>query len=63
MLDGISTEPVSGQHDWIQVGTDVTIRPNSPSEEVQVIRRPSLNFDGKLRGVAWIDNVELRQIQ
>jgi tetratricopeptide (TPR) repeat protein len=62
-LFGDSTETLVGQNDWNQLKADITVSPGSPLGQVTVIRHPSVNFDGKLRGTAWITEVELRRIQ
>jgi hypothetical protein len=61
VLDGVSTPPLTGTHDWTRVVADVTVRNDTLSGEVQVVRQRSWRFDRGLRGVAWIDDVELRR--
>jgi len=68
VVNGVSTPAPLGTHDWTEVGTDVTVPDTAVLEksgaagEVEVVRHPSWRFDGKPRGVVWIDDVELRRI-
>jgi tetratricopeptide (TPR) repeat protein len=62
VLNGVSTPALTGTHDWTRVSADITVRNDTPLGEVQVVRQRSWRFDGGLRGVAWIDDVELRRI-
>jgi hypothetical protein len=61
-LFGASTPALISAKDWTRVGADVTVRSNPSLGEVRIVRERSWRFDGKLRGVAWIDDVELRRI-
>lgn len=61
-LFGASTPALLSARDWTKVSTDVTVRNNPSLGEVRIVRERSWRFDGKLRGVAWIDDVELRRI-
>jgi hypothetical protein len=63
VLNGVSTPAPTGSHDWTMVGADVTVRDGASAGEVQVVRQRSWRFDGKLRGVVWIDDVELRNAE
>lgn len=62
ILNGVSTPALTGSHDWTMVGADVTVRDGASAGEVKVVRQHSWRFDGKLRGVVWIDDVDLRRI-
>jgi len=71
VLNGVATPALNGVHDWTRVSADAAV-PNTVGNnvdndaaslgEVQVVRQRSWRFDGKLRGIAWIDDVELRRI-
>jgi hypothetical protein len=62
MLNGVSTETVAGTHDWTRVSAEVTVHGGASAGEVQVVRQRSWRFDGKVRGTAWIDDVELQRV-
>ncbi len=57
----VKTERLTGTHDWTRVGADVLVPPASKLLEIQVIRLPSLKFDNKIGGAAWIDAVSLQR--
>jgi hypothetical protein len=57
----VRTERLTGTHDWTAIAVVFTVRPDARLVEVQVVRNPSLKFDNKLGGVAWIDDVLLRR--
>lgn len=61
-LFGVSTPALVSARDWSRVSADVTVRINPSLGEVRIVRAPSWRFDGKLRGVVWVDDVELRRI-
>jgi len=61
-FNGVSTPALTGVHDWTRVSADITVHDSKSLGDVQVVRQRSWRFDGKLRGVAWIDDVELRPI-
>jgi tetratricopeptide (TPR) repeat protein len=60
---GASTPALTSARDWTRVSADVTVRDNPSLGEVRIVRARSWRFDGKLRGVAWIDDVELRRTE
>jgi len=59
----VETEPVSGTTPWHAVQTTFAISPATPMIEIRVIRRPSLKFDNKINGSAWIDHTALTPIE
>jgi hypothetical protein len=61
VLNGVSTPALTGSNDWSMVSADVTVREGASAGEVQVVRQRSWRFDGKVRGVVWIDDVELKR--
>jgi tetratricopeptide (TPR) repeat protein len=60
-LDGVFGQ-FTGSSPWSSVDHDLVVAPNTRLLRIQVIRQPSLKFDNKIRGVAWIDDMELKPI-
>lgn len=56
----VRTQKINGTHDWTMLSARVAVPAALRMIEVQVMRRPSLKFDNKIRGTAWIDRVRLR---
>jgi hypothetical protein len=44
---------------WSPVEQDLTVPPQTKLLRVQVIRQPSMKFDNKIMGTAWIDEMRL----
>lgn len=57
----IPTERLTGTHDWVRIQVVFRARPDTRLVQIQVVRNPSLKFDNKLGGTAWIDDVSLRR--
>ena len=55
----IHTPQVSGTSDWKTIEKQLTIPPGTELVEIQIVRRPSLKFDNKIAGTAWIDDVSI----
>jgi Tfp pilus assembly protein PilF len=55
----ISTENLTGSHDWTPLEADVIAGPDTHFLLVQLIRRPSRLFENKLDGTVWIADVTL----
>ncbi len=53
------TRQLTGTSDWTELQAVFSVRPPARFLEIEVARRASLKFDGKIRGVVWIDDVEL----
>jgi tetratricopeptide (TPR) repeat protein len=51
-----------GSSSWSEVAHDLVVPQETRLLQIQVIRQPSLKFDNKIGGVAWIDDVELEPI-
>ena len=56
----IFTEPLTGTSDWRKIETAFVIPRDTKGITIQVVRRPSLKFDYKIRGTVWIDAVSLQ---
>ena len=54
------TARLSGTHDWTVLQVSFEVRPATRLVEVRVVRAPSLKFDDKVAGTAWIDGLVLR---
>lgn len=52
----------TGSSPWSEVSHDLVVAPETRLLQIQAIRQPSLKFDNKIGGVAWIDDVELEPI-
>jgi tetratricopeptide (TPR) repeat protein len=52
----------TGTSPWSSVDHDLVVSPQTRLLRIEVIRQPSLKFDNKIGGVAWIDDVELEPI-
>jgi hypothetical protein len=51
-----------GTMPWSPVEQDLTVPPQTKLLRVQVIRQPSMKFDNKISGTAWIDTLRLEPI-
>jgi tetratricopeptide (TPR) repeat protein len=51
-----------GTMPWSPVEQDLTLPPQTKLLRVQVIRQPSMKFDNKIMGTAWIDELRLEPI-
>ena len=63
ILNRASTPALTGDHDWTRLSADISVPGKALLEELQIVRQRSLKFDGKLRGTAWIDDVELTRVE
>jgi hypothetical protein len=52
----------NGTTPWSAVEQDLTLPPQTKLLRVQVIRQPSMKFDNKISGTAWIDDLRLEPI-
>lgn len=52
----------TGSRPWSAVESDLTIGPETRLLQIQVIRSPSLKFDNKIGGTAWIDDLSLERV-
>ncbi len=60
-LDAV-TEAVTGSKPWTKLATEFRIPEGARLVEVQVVRRPSLKLDNKIRGAVWVDVVRLERL-
>jgi hypothetical protein len=58
-IGSAQTATLAGTNGWTQVSAELTI-PVARLTRVEVFRRPSMKFNGRPRGAAWVDDVELR---
>jgi len=52
----------TGTSSWSGVEQDIVVAPETRLLQVQVIRRPSMKFDNKIGGTAWIDELKLEPL-
>ena len=52
----------TGSTPWSSVDHDLEVGPNTRLLRIEVIRQPSLKFDNKVGGTAWIDDLNLEPI-
>jgi len=55
----VKTARLSGTRDWTSIEKRFTVPERTRLVEVQVVREPSLKFDNKISGTAWVDDVRL----
>jgi hypothetical protein len=55
----VRTPALNGTNDWTTVRRTFTISPATNVVRVEVMREPSIKFDNKIAGKAWIDSVAL----
>jgi hypothetical protein len=58
----VSTIAITGTHGWTEESVEVTVSGPPRMGEIQVIRHRSLDFDNKISGSAWIDDISLLRI-
>jgi tetratricopeptide (TPR) repeat protein len=49
----------TGSSPWTSVNRDVVVAPETRLLRIEVLRQPSMKFDNKVAGTAWIDGLEL----
>ena len=52
----------TGSNPWSSVDHDLVVAPKSRLLRIEVIRQPSMKFDNKVDGTAWIDQLKLESI-
>jgi tetratricopeptide (TPR) repeat protein len=52
----------TGTSPWSSVEYDLVVEPNTRLLRIEVIRQPSMKFDNKVAGTAWIDQLKLEPI-
>jgi hypothetical protein len=54
------TVGITGTAPWTKVSEDFVIAGVAKLIEIQIVRRPSLNFDNHPRGTAWVDDIQVQ---
>jgi hypothetical protein len=52
----------TGSSPWSSVDHDLVVAPKTRLLRIEVIRQPSMKFDNKVDGTAWIDELKLEPI-
>ena len=52
----------TGSSPWSSVDHDVVVAPETRLLRIDVVRQPSMKFDNKVAGTAWIDELKLEPI-
>jgi hypothetical protein len=52
-----------GTNGWTRVEQTVRVPEATKLLEIQVIRKPTIKFENKVSGTAWIDDVSLSRIE
>ncbi|HEX8984166.1 MAG TPA: hypothetical protein VF767_01990 [Bryobacteraceae bacterium] len=55
----MATSPVGGTTGWTTLEARLRVRPPTRLLSIEIARKPSLRFDNRISGTAWIDDVEL----
>jgi hypothetical protein len=55
-------EQFTGSISWSSVDHDLVVAPRTRLLRIEVIRQPSMKFDNKVNGTAWIDDLKLEPI-
>lgn len=53
------SETLTGSHNWTKIQTEFDVPSGVKVVRVSVARRPSIKFDNKIGGIAWVDELEL----
>ncbi len=59
----VRTDTLTGTHGWTKLERSFVVDQATTLAQVEVFRQPSLKFDNKVAGKAWIDAVELSPVQ
>jgi hypothetical protein len=57
-----STDAAPATSPWTKLETAFEVPKETTAVKVEIIRRPSLKFDNKIEGTAWVDDVSLARI-
>jgi hypothetical protein len=55
----VVTENLTGSRDWVLVEKELDVPANAGLVLLSILRRPSLRFENRIAGTAWIDDVRL----
>ena len=58
-----SSTAITGTTPWTHVSVDFVIAGAARMIQIQIVRKPSLNFDNHPRGTAWVDDVQVQPLQ
>ena len=61
LLD-LTTGQFTGTTAWTRIEQRLVVPQKTRMVQVQVVRQPSMNFDNKVGGTAWIDGVKLTRM-
>jgi tetratricopeptide (TPR) repeat protein len=52
----------TGSNPWSSINHDLVVAPKTRLLRIEVLRQPSMKFDNKVAGTAWIDDLKLEPI-
>ena len=55
----VRTDSLTGTQDWSEITQPFTVPSGTTRIVVRVLRTPSMKFDNKIQGTAWIDSLRL----
>jgi tetratricopeptide (TPR) repeat protein len=55
----LKTDSITGTRDWTRVSVPVAIPAGTRAVRISLIRLPSEEFDNRIRGTVWVDDVRL----
>jgi hypothetical protein len=55
----VRTEAWTGTHDWTPVNQSFTVPPGTNLVAVRLVRRVSEEFDNRIKGSLWVDDIRL----
>lgn len=58
-----SLNSITGTTPWTHVSGDFLIAGHARMIEIQIVRKPSLNFDNHPRGTAWVDDIQVQPVR
>ena len=58
----LKTGQFTGTTAWTRIEQRLVVPQKTRMVQVQVVRQPSMNFDNKVGGTAWIDGVKLTRM-
>jgi hypothetical protein len=53
------TEPEKGTSNWHRVEATFLVGPATQTIRMEIVRTPSLQFDNKISGTVWVDDLQL----
>lgn len=55
----IRTDALTGTHDWTKLERAFEVGPKTTLLRLEIARQPSIKFDNKIEGKAWVDSIRL----